>query len=164
MSLRAIPSPARYSCALICLLIALAACGPAPAEPTAVPATPQPAPTQPAASGAGQELRVENVGSHDIKGFSVLFPGHSLISAITPISFGDVAAGAVSAYKPAPGGVYRYGSYIYVLDGKTITQPVIDLVGESPLEGHRFTYQLRLDPTKASGSQIELVHVSVDAP
>ena len=111
---------------------------------------------------ATQELRVENVGIHAITGLSVFFPRHPSGSAATQIAFGDIAAGSVSAYKTVPGGVYGYGAYHYTVDGKPIDQPALDWVGERPLDGYRFTYQLTLDLTTAPDDRLALVRISVD--
>jgi hypothetical protein len=111
---------------------------------------------------AAQELRVENVGIHAITGLSVFFPGHPSGSATTQIAFGDIAAGSVSVYKTIPGGVYGYGAYHYTVDGKTIDQPVLDWVGERPMDGYRFTYHLTLDLTTAPDYRLALVRISVD--
>jgi hypothetical protein len=111
---------------------------------------------------ATQELRVENVGIHAITGLSVVFPGHPSGAAATQIAFGDIAAGSVSAYKTVPGGVYGYSAYHYTVDGKTIDQPVLDWVGERPMDGYRFTYHLTLDLTTAPDYRLALARISVD--
>jgi hypothetical protein len=41
---------------------------------------------------------------------------------------------------------------------------VTDWVGESPLTGKKFTYQLALNLTKVEGDQMRLATVSVDEP
>jgi hypothetical protein len=111
-----------------------------------------------------QQLRIHNVGDVDIMNLSVLFPGVTPESMATHIDFGDVAAGATTVYVDVPGGVYRYSAYEYMLDGTTITQPVIDWVGESPLPGQQFTYEIRLDPAAVQGNQMSLVNVITDLP
>lgn len=139
-----------HTCLLICLASVLLACNPSPDVPTATPFI--------------QELRVENIGTQDLVGLTVRFPGPSAVSPTRQIAFGDVAAGATTAYQPVPSGVYRYAAYSYTLDGRTIDQYVIDWLGETPMAGQLFTYQLRLDPTKVPGDQIELVRVAIDTP
>jgi len=59
-------------------------------------------------------------------------------------------------------GVYRYVAHEYTLKGNVVRQPVIDWVGENPIEGKKFTYQIVLDPKKVEGNQITLVEVLVD--
>ena len=45
-----------------------------------------------------------------------------------------------------------------------VTQPVRDWVGESPMEGERFTYRIDLDSQKEHGSRVDLIEVVVDKP
>ncbi len=111
-----------------------------------------------------QQLRIVNSGSTDIKGLSVLFPGPTSDSEAIRVKFGDVAASSATAYQDIPGGVYRYAAYEYVLDGRSISQPVVDWVGERPMDGRQFTYSIQLDLQKPAGGQIQLVDVSVDTP
>jgi hypothetical protein len=139
------------------LILLTAACGSGVA-PTAVVGTVSPT------TIAVQQLRIVNGGSADIKGLTVLFPGVTSTAEATQVSFGDVAVGETTAYRDVPSGVYRYAAYTYLLEGKTVTQPVIDWVGESPMAGTQFTYPIKLDLGKVQGNQIELVEVLVDAP
>ena len=62
------------------------------------------------------------------------------------------------------GRVYRYGAYAYTLDGEPMTQPVTDWVGENPMAGRQFTYEIRLDPAQIQGGQMILVNVLTDTP
>ena len=105
-----------------------------------------------------QQLRVVNSGSTDIMGLTVLFPGS------TAVEFGDVPAGHTTEYQDVPSGVYRYAAYRYMLDSRLVTQPVRDWVGESPMEGERFTYRIDLDSQKEHGSRVDLIEVVVDKP
>jgi hypothetical protein len=111
---------------------------------------------------AQQQLRIENAGSQEVRGLTVLFPGPTADSPARRIEFGDIAAGQTSAYRDVPGGVYRYAAYEYTLDGRLVQQSVIDWIGESPMQGTKFTYRLALDPTKEQGEQIQLIEVRVD--
>jgi len=111
-----------------------------------------------------QQLRIVNEGRADIKGLAVLFPGATAMAEATQIPFGDVAVGETTAYREVPSGVYRYAAYMYLLEGKTVTQPVIDWVGESPMAGTQFTYRIKLDLGKVQGNQMELIEALVDAP
>jgi hypothetical protein len=106
-----------------------------------------------AACGADDEpvrLRVANVGAVPIRDLTVMFPDER-------VSFGDVPAGATTAYEDVHRGVYLYAAYRFERDGALISQPVIDWVGEEPLPGEAFTYSLALE-----GSRVELVGVTRD--
>jgi hypothetical protein len=74
------------------------------------------------------------------------------------IAFGDVPAGATTGYLDVPQGVYAYAAYRLVVDGEQVTQPVIDWVGEEPLEGKAFTYTIDYDPIQ----RIQLIEVTID--
>lgn len=105
------------------------------------------------ACGWGSEsarLRVTNAGSVPIRNLTLLFPEDQ-------IAFGDIAVGATTKYTEAPHGVFRYAAYRFEVDGAIVTQPVIDWVGEVPIEGESFTYSLATD-----GQRIELVDVTRD--
>ncbi len=115
-------------------------------------------------SAPAQQLRITNSGSEDIKGLSVLFPGPTADSQALRVSFGDVPAGSTTSYQPVPGGVYRYSAYEYTLDGRSVSQPVVDWVGERPMNGQQFTYKIRLDLQQPTGGQVQLIEVSVDKP
>lgn len=84
-----------------------------------------------------QHLRIRNVGTVAIAGLKVGFPD-------TTIGFGDVAAGATTEYTFIPGGVYGYSAFRFQHNGAERSQPVIDFVGESPMDGRRFTYDIEL--------------------
>jgi hypothetical protein len=85
----------------------------------------------------------------------VLFPD-------AEVSFGDVPANATTDYKIFPKGVYGYAAYKYDLNGQTVTQPVIDWVGETPMEGTSFTYTIAFTPDNPNMMRIELVNVTRD--
>jgi hypothetical protein len=130
-----------------------------PALPTATPLPDpteglEPTPTQPAPSG--QRLRLTNAGATDILKLSVWFPDN------VKVAFGDLAAGQTSDYLEIPGGVYGYAAYEYELNGEMTVQPVIDWVGESPMEGAAFTYTIRSIVTDEGYDFIELVEVTKD--
>jgi hypothetical protein len=100
-------------------------------------------------------LRIVNGGSVAILKLTVLFPEDQ-------IPFGDIPAGATSPYREAPNGVYRYAAYRLDIDGATVTQPVIDWVGETPLEGEAFTYTLSVDTQGPPLQIVQLVGVTRD--
>ncbi len=58
--------------------------------------------------------------------------------------------------------MYGYAAYRYDLNGETITQPVIDWVGETPMEGNSFTYTIAFNPDNPNMMRIELVNVTRD--
>jgi len=116
------------------------------------------------ADRARQQLRVMNSGRQAIRGLVVLFPGLRAESPATRVEFGDVPAGGMTEYENAPTGVYGYAAYEYTVDGRVVSQPVVDWVGESPRDGTKFTYRVELDPQGAPGLQIELKGVAVDVP
>jgi len=138
---------------LVSLLLA-AGCAPAQSQPTPTP-TSTAAPTSTPEQVSGPRLRIKNVGQHDLKDLTVLFPD-------SRIAFGDVPAGTTSEYQPAPNGVYNYGAYEFEVDGQTVSQPVIDWVGESPRPGQSYTYVLDFDPTRQGMLMVELVEVQAD--
>lgn len=111
-----------------------------------------------------QQLCVSNTRSADINGLMVYFPGLHPEAEATKLNFGDLAAGQTSAYLEAPTGVYAYAAYAYTLEGHEIIQPVTDWVGEAPIAGNKFTYQITLDLKKIEGAQMRLVKVVVDEP
>ena len=106
-----------------------------------------------AACGVGSDsarLRITNVGDMPIRNLTVLFPEDQ-------VHFGDVAVGETSRYVDVPHGVYHYAAYRLEIDGALVTQPVIDWVGDEPMQGESFTYSLA-----ASRQRVELVMVTVD--
>ena len=82
-------------------------------------------------------LRISNTGSVAIQGLQVLFPDETL-------TFGSVLPGATTTYVAVSRGVYGYSAFRFTVDGATIAQPVIDWVGEEPLDGTTFTYVVEL--------------------
>ncbi len=132
---------------LLLLLAFLSACYPSGATPPGL-----------------QELRIVNTGSTDITGLIVLFPGPTSDAQATQVEFGNIPAGKTTEYRSVPGGVYRYSAFQYTLEGHPVNQPVVDWVGEKPMAGTRFTYQIQLDPTILPGRQIQLIQVVVDTP
>jgi hypothetical protein len=85
----------------------------------------------------------------------VLFPDGEIL-------FGDVGAGATTPYRPVPHGVYAYAAYRYEVDGEDVTQPVIDWVGEVPLEGSAFTYAIAAEPSQPGMLYVQLLQVIRD--
>ena len=78
-----------------------------------------------------------NVGLRDIEGLVVLFPNER-------VEFGDVAAGTTTQYLISSVGVYGYAAYEFLVGGVVKHQPVIDWVGEKPMDGEAFTYSIVL--------------------
>lgn len=124
-------------------------------------AGPAPAPTP---TAPPPQLRIRNSGAVDIVGLVVLFPGPTADALARRVTFGTVPAGATTDYQAVPAGVYRYAAYEYQLDGRGVSQPVIDWVGESPLAGRQFTYQIELDLQKQPGDQVQLIAARTDEP
>src|SRR5687768_3364997 len=73
-------------------------------------------------------LRIENVGTQEIKKLRVGFGGQWF-------DFGDVSPGEVTDYVEVPTGVFSYAAYEHEWEGEVIGQPVRDWFGEVPLEG-----------------------------
>jgi hypothetical protein len=140
---------------LACILLAcivLAGC--TPTAQGMVITAPVPATSTPVAANVPQ-LRIRNSGSADIHNLTVRFPN-------SRISFGDVPAGATTQYLPAPKGVYNFAAYEYEVNGKTVTQPVRDWMGESPRPGAAYTYTLALDSSQPGGPLINLIEVMAE--
>jgi hypothetical protein len=63
--------------------------------------------------------------------------------------FGDVPAGVTTHYVPIPYGVFSYAAYRLEVNGQMISQPVIDWVGEQPMDGRAFTYTIEVDVSQS---------------
>ena len=103
----------------------------------------------------GAQLRIINVGSRELEGLVVLFPNQR-------VEFGDLAVGLVTSYRAASNGVFRYAAYEFRVAGRVQHQPVVDWVGEEPMEGRAFTYSLELVDTPSLGRTIRLVSTGRD--
>ena len=138
---------------LLASLIFMSGCAtttPTPAAPaTDVPAAETPEPL------ATPRLRITNNGPADLRNLTVMFPD-------SRIFFGEVPSGTTSEYQPAPAGVYNYAAYEFEVNGETVTQPVIDWMGESPRPGQSYTYVLSYDPSRQNMLMIELLEVQAD--
>ena len=101
-----------------------------------------------------QRLRIANQSNIALHDLIIIFPNQR-------IEFGDVPGGVTTAYQDVAGGVYRYAAYNVEVKGKKYEQPVIDWVGETPLQGDAFTYILEADPSRweTEGQVIRLVKV-----
>lgn len=86
-------------------------------------------------------LRIHNSGAKPLKGLTVIFPDER-------IQYGDVPAGATTEDKEFARGVFGYAAYSFDLDGRSFTQPVVDWVGEKPLVGKAFTYDIDYDASR----------------
>lgn len=98
-------------------------------------------------------LRIANVGVHDIKNLTVLFPDGE-------VEFGDLPVGSTTEYEEAPGGVYSYAAFRLDVAGETIIQGVTDWLGAEPIAGDSFTYEVSFDPTLSQ--PLRLVEVKTD--
>ena len=78
------------------------------------------------------------------------------------MDFGNVGSGETTGYQPIASGVYHYAAYEYLLGDETVFQAVEDWIGERPLAGTHFTYEIVLDPSRAQGDQIQLTRVRTD--
>jgi hypothetical protein len=101
-------------------------------------------------------LRVINVGARNVGSLVVLFPHDR-------VEFGDLPVGFTSAYRTVPNGVFRYAAYEFQVDGLVQHQPVIDWVGEQPMEGEAFTYSLELIEEPSLGPTLRLVTARRDS-
>ena len=104
---------------------------------------------------SGPQLRIVNAGPVSLHQLSALFPSDQ-------IAFGDVHPGSTSAYRTVPSGVYRYAAWRFERDGAPVVQPVIDWVGESPMEGEAFTYTLSVRTFDDGVARIVLTNVTRD--
>ncbi len=112
-----------------------------------------------------QKLRITNIGNIDIAGLVVIFPaGYGWDAGISQVEFGNIPAGQTSEYQNVPSGVYRYAAYEYTLDGRVVNQFIIDWIGEEPMSGQKFTYQIVLDLNTVVGDHVSLVTVLIDEP
>ncbi len=104
-----------------------------------------------------QKLRIINKSTFSIQRLEVWFPQDG-------VDFGDVLPGATTDYQVIPHGVYRYAAYVVEINGQKYEQPVVDWVGESPMNGKAFTYILDVDPSKwkTKNQVILLLNVSED--
>ncbi len=145
---------------MLALLLSSCASGALPvnsiSSPTALN-SPSPFPTS--TPPIPQMLRVTNHGTFTLSNLRVRFPDET-------VDFGEVPPGATSAYHTFTRGVYRYAAYDVTVDGKMYQQPVVDWVGEQPMEGSAFTYLLDVNPAwwSTEGQVIRLLQVSADPP
>jgi hypothetical protein len=61
-----------------------------------------------------------------------------------------------------PNGVYGYAAYRFEVDGQEVTQPVIDWVGEAPLDADTVTYTVDFDPSRPGLQMVQLLDVTQD--
>lgn len=108
------------------------------------PPVPYPPPPPKQAAALYSRLRVRNVGSFPIRELIVMFPTDQL-------RFGDVEGGATTRYLDVPKGVYRYAALRHSWQGRPVTEPVDDWLGETPFPVGSFTYQLRAEPYGDAG-------------
>ena len=147
---------------LILLSFLLTSCSAAPVQDELTQSSPQltskpdvrlsPNPTDPPV--LPQKLRVTNQSAFAMQSLHVKFPDEM-------IEFGDVQPGATTDFMIFTRGVYRYAAYQVLVNGKEYRQPVMDWVGEKPMDGEAFTYILDVDPARwtTEGQVIRLVEV-----
>lgn len=87
----------------------------------------------------GVELRIANRSDRAFDKVDVTFMGDLL-------SYGPVAQGATSEYKPVTGDAYRYGLVVVTAGSETFRFQPIDYVGETPLAPGRYTFALNIEP------------------
>ena len=97
-------------------------------------------------------LRVENKGSSDLQDLTLIFPSGA-------VEFGDVPAGQISGYRLVFGGVYQNAAYELTADGKRISQPVIDWMGDVPLLPGSYIYVISWDKTRIYYPWINLLEI-----
>jgi hypothetical protein len=103
-----------------------------------------------------QQLRIINNGPYAVDNLVVRFPGVN-------VAFGDVPAETTTEYKNVPNGVFRYAAYDFEVDGKVMSQAVIDWMGETPMDGNSFTYIINFDPDRfGTNDSVQLVEVKTD--
>jgi hypothetical protein len=89
-----------------------------------------------------------------MESLAVLFPRDH-------VEFGDIPAGATTPYKDVPGGIYGYAAFQMKVRGRSVTQPVADWSGASPMEGKVFTYKLDFNPGRPK-AKVWLIEVRRD--
>lgn len=104
-----------------------------------------------------QKLRIINQSNIPLHNLVVVFPDER-------IEFEDVPSGTTTEYRDVPKGVYPYAAYEVEVNGQKYEQPVVDWVGETPMQGENFTYIIDVDPARwqTEGQVIKLVKVSTD--
>lgn len=127
------------------------ACGSVSVPSPAASPSPVPAPTRPE-----QFLRVTNAGPSAAQQLIVQFPDR------VRVAYGDIEVGRTTEHVPVPNGVFRYAAYSLEVSGEMVDQPVIDWVGERPMDGRSFTYVLEVDSTRQSRPWVRLVRVVRD--
>jgi WD40 repeat protein len=104
-----------------------------------------------------QKLRIINQSNILLHNLVIVFPDER-------IAFGNVPGETTTAYRYVPQGVYRYAAYNVEVNGQKYEQPVVDWVGETPMQGENFTYIIDVDPRRwqTESQVIQLVNVSID--
>jgi WD40 repeat protein len=149
----------------ILLILMISGCSAVPAQegPTQIypSLTPSNKATQQAAQPGTlsplQKLRVINQSDIPLYNLVVVFPDEW-------IEFGDVPGGTSTEYRDIAKGVYRYAAYDVEVNGHKYQQPVVDWMGETPMQGESFTYIIEVDPSRwqTEGQVIKLVQVRED--
>lgn len=129
---------------LLILLALLAACGSSDQSPDPT-ATEPPSP----------RLRIRHNGGNAVDRLVIIFPEER-------VEFTDIEPGETTAYQPVTKGVYRYAAYEAEIDGQFYEQPVIDWVGEEPVEGKDFTWLIDVEVSRGPWEVIQLVQATID--
>jgi hypothetical protein len=111
----------------------------------------------PDSSSHPQRLRITNQSDIPLYHLVVVFPDER-------IEFGDVPGRTTTEYQDTAQGVYRYAAYNVEVNGREYQQPVVDWVGEVPMQGDAFTYILEADPSRwaTEGQVIRLIMTRKD--
>jgi hypothetical protein len=99
-----------------------------------------------------QQLRVHNASRYAIQALTVRFPEDNIL-------IGSLPPNATSDYFRVPHGVYPYAAYHLVYDDQVVDQPVVDFMGETPLDGVAFTYTIDILPSNPYLQVIQLIAV-----
>lgn len=83
------------------------------------------------------EVRVRNASEVEFGSVVMGFPHETL-------TYGPMPAGGASAWS-AVEEAYRYAAFAVTVDGETLRLQPIDWVGEEPLDGGRYTFELDVD-------------------
>ena len=104
---------------------------------------------------AASRLRLVNVGPRGIGNIVVLFRDER-------VQFGDLPVHGSTSYRSTSNGVFRYAAYEFRAENQLHHQPVIDWVGEAPLEGEAFMYSVELIEHESGRPFLKLTDVRRD--
>ncbi len=93
-------------------------------------------------------IRLSNVSAFDFESIIV-------DTSTGNTSFGDLSAGTINEYKEFDL-AYRYAFVQVMIDGEAYTLQPIDYVGETPLSGGNYTYQINVDSSESQYTRLIL--------